>query len=183
MKNMTQKYKKTIIISGVALLLLVIISSIIIIVSNNGSRIVYKPVKACDVFTEAEAKQLLGATIYKPNDGAPEITGSIAYSSCGYSDVNPDQNNMKVAAVSIRYGINDVGVARNKKEFITGKPTTNVQDVTNVGDAAYFNKSLGQLDVLLDGGKRWMVISYGIGNSPASNTVEDALSLARLVIR
>jgi hypothetical protein len=150
-------------------------------VLNNPIKVIYQPAKACDMLTPAKAQNLLGNKVISVDTNAPVVDGNVATSKCSYTDSNPDQNQMVVAAIAVRSGVNDKGVAQNKSDFAAKKPTTGAQPVNNLGDSAYFDQTLGQLNVL--SGRNWIIFSYGVGASPAANTLDKALQLAHEVLR
>lgn len=153
---------------------------VVLVVQNATPRIVYQPAKACDLLTLTEANELFDGQAIRGIAVEPKQTRNVAASRCGYSDSNPDANAMRVAAIIVRSGINDAGVEQNKREFEAGKPSEGVENVTGIGDTAYFNQKLGQLNVL--DGRNWIVLSYGVGATPETNTVEDVVTFARKVI-
>jgi hypothetical protein len=165
-------------IAGAALIAVIIV----LIVLANQIKIVYQPVNACDLLTQAKADQLLGTGAINGSAQKPVIGKINAASSCAYSDLNVDENSMVVAAVSVRSAINDQGIAQNQLDYVANKSKVTAQDVSGVGDSAYFNGGLGQLNVIDQGGKRLMIFSYGTGSTPQSNTLDDAIKFARLVL-
>lgn len=154
--------------------------TISLFIYNSSPKVTYPATKACDLLSSVEAKELLGNRTTPSSSHAPVISDNTASSDCGYTDGNPDTNSMVVAALIVRSGINDKGVQQNKTEFIAGKPTTDVETIKNIGDSAYFNHTLGQLNIL--SGRRWIILSYGVGSTPTSNTLDDALKLAIKVL-
>jgi len=175
-------YKKQILTTGIVLLVLAAITTgIIFLVKNSGTKIVYQPANACDLLTPDEARDLLGNKSIHSGVETPVLQGNTATSKCGYTDGNPDMNSAIVAAIVVRSGVNDKGVTQNQKEFDAGRPTKNVEDVQRVGDKAYFNRDNGQLNVLK--GHEWILFSYGVGASPSTNTLDDALKLADKVLQ
>ena len=153
---------------------------IMIFVRSSAPKLVYEPVGACRLFTTDEAKGLLGAATVQSNDTEPAISGNTAVSKCGYTDGNRTTEQMVVAAVIVRSGINDSGVAENKEDFVRLQPRGSTEVVQNLGDAAYFNLTNGQLSVL--DGRQWIIVSYGVGSTPEANTKENAIRLANVVI-
>lgn len=147
---------------------------------RNMPNIVYQPIKSCSLLTPARAEQLLGDKVINTEKNDPVIAGDTATSKCAYSDENPDQNSMAVAAIAVRSAINDNGITQTRNDFSASKPTAGVENVTGVGDSAYFNQQNGQLNVLKD--REWVIISYGIGTAPQANTVEKAVQLANLIL-
>lgn len=150
-------------------------------VERSKPNIVYQPTKACDLLTVARAKSLLGNAALKTADEAPATGRETAVSKCGYTDGNPDMNNAIVAAIIVRSGINDLGDAKNKSEFVAGASGVGVQTVKDLGEKAYFNSQKGQLNILRT--HDWIVISYGIGAAPETNTLEKAAELARSILK
>jgi len=174
--------KNTELIIGAAVIVavLAIAATIALLINNSITKVVYQPVVACELFTLAEAKELMGDSAIGSGVTAPTQTNDTATSKCGYTDGNTNTENLVVAAIIVRSGINDKGVEQNKTEFNNGKPQENVIDVNDLGDSAYFNEKNGQLNVL--DGYNWIVFSYGPGSDPVANTLEDAVELAQKVV-
>lgn len=170
---------------GVAVILggIILVIVIALFIQNNTPKIMYQPAKACDLLNLAEAKELLGSKTVSSTSKDPVLSrsGNNAASECGYTDGNPDVDNMIVAAISVRSGVNDDGVQLNKTEFATNKASKNVEIVKDLGDSAYFNLKLGQLNVLED--RNWIIFNYGIGSAPETNTVDKAVELARKTLQ
>lgn len=170
-------------ITGAAVTLgaILVLMLIALFMYNNQPKVVYQPATACNLLTLSEAQELMGPRTLRSNNAAPAVYKNTAVSKCGYTDGNPGQQDMVVAALIVRSGVNDEGVEQNKKEFTAGWPTKNVETVSSIGDKAYFNTERGQLNVLK--GRDWFIFSYGIGTSPQTNSVEKVTELARKVIR
>ncbi len=166
---------------GVVAVLAAVVGIVVLIVNLNGPNIVYQPSKACDLFTPAEAQSLLGDRVISVDTTKePQISGSVATSKCSYTNETADATNIIVAAVAVRSGINDEGVIKNSDDFAAAKANNSSGSIQGIGESAYFNQSVGQLNVLDK--KNWIIISYGYGASPESNTPEKAVELARLVL-
>jgi hypothetical protein len=143
-------------------------------------KIVYEPANACDLLTLDEAKTLLGDKTINGINKTPVQSKDVTVSQCGYSDGLPDTANAMVAAIMVRTGINDAGIAQNKREFEAGKPSAGLEEVAGIGDKAYFNTGKGQLNVLKD--STWLLLSYGNNATPSANTLEDLTKLAKLTL-
>lgn len=165
---------------SIALAAVILMAAIVFVVYNSTPKIVYQPAKACDLLTMNEAKELMGDSTLNSNSRDPVQSGDITTSNCGYTDGNPQTDDMIVAAIIVRSGINDKGVEQNKTEFSAGKPTENVDAVKDLGDDAYFNKQNGQLNVR--DGRNWIIFSYGPGSASTANAIEHTVELARKVI-
>jgi len=177
-----KSYKKELLIgAGVVAGIVAVVTAIALTVYNGAPRIVYEPAKACDLFNSTEAKTLLGDKMIRSTMTDPKLSGDMGTSACGYTNGNPDMDNVIVAAINVRSGINDKGVEQNKTEFATGKSIDTNEPVKDLGDSAYFNTKLGQLNVLED--RKWIILSYGVATAPETNTVEKAIELAKLVVK
>lgn len=180
-KTYIKTFKKELIIgSSVIVALLILIIAIVAMYINSTPKIVYQPAKACDLFSAVKAQKLLGPSMVKSGEKDPVQSADMATSQCGYTDGNPNTNNMVVAAIIVRSGINDKGVEQNKNEFTAGKPTKGVEVVKDLGDSAYFNQVRGQLNILK--GRDWVILSYGVGSSPETNTLNKAVEFAHTVL-
>lgn len=174
-------HKKKLILSGSIALGVLVLLTIIMLFIYNLPKNNYQAVKACDLFTPTEAESLLGKKVIGLNAQDPAITDDTAISKCSYTDSNADKDKMKIAAIAVRSGINDTGVAQNKADFTNNTPAENIEDVKNLGEKAYFDKAQGQLNIL--DGRKWIIISYGVGSTPQFNTLDDAVKLANKVLR
>lgn len=165
----------------VAITLLAAVAGLIaVFLSLSAPKFTYEPVSACSRLTRQEAIDLLGSSTLQTSDEAPVISRDTAVSKCGYTDGNPDQTQMLVAAVIVRSAVNDEGVLANKRDFVASQPRGATEIVKGVGDAAFFNTSNGQLSVLH--GRDWIILSFGVGADPASNTKDQALKFASVVV-
>ena len=178
-KNYLITHKKEL-ITGVAVLLGGALL-IALYIYNNPPVVVYKPTDACAMLTPVKAEQLLGEKVYSVDTKGSLVSGNIATSKCSYTDQNHDTSKLLVAALAVRSGVNDKGVQQNKTDFFARRPATDMETVNNLGDSAYFNPILGQLNVL--SGRQWIIISYGTGAAPETNTVDKAVELAHTVLR
>lgn len=138
----------------------------------------YQPVNACELFTPDEAHDLLGDKMVGVDTNKPVVTKNTATSKCSYT--NGIIENMIVAAVAVRSAVHEPGIQQNKKDFAAAKSNNDVKDVKGLGDSAYFNRTNGQLNILKD--RSWILISYGVGEKPGENKLEDAIKLARKVL-
>lgn len=178
---MNKSYKKELLIgSSIIVGILALIVAIVLVIQNSGVKIVYQPTSACELLTIYEARELLGNATIQSNISEPVLSGNTATSRCGYTDGNANQDELIVAAVMVRSGINDKGVEQNKTEFKNGRPIDNTETIENLGDAAYFNSDNGQLNIL--DGYNWIVLSYGVGSAMEANNLEDAVRLGQKVV-
>jgi hypothetical protein len=181
-KTYIMSHKKELAIGASVVLGAVVLITVITLFARNGApKVVYQPANACDLLTLPEAQGLLGNKTIASNIENPVLSGNTATSKCGYTDGNPDTNSMVVAAIMVRSGVNDDGVLQNQTEFAASRPDDHVETVNDLGDSAYFDQKLGQLNVL--DGHEWIIISYGVGSAPATNNVDDAVGLAYKVVQ
>jgi len=179
MKTFFITHKKKFITGLYIFLGLAAIAFVVALIIYNTPK-TYQAAKACDLLTPAKAQDLLGDKVISLESNAPIISGDTATSKCSYTDSNPDKNKMMVAAIAVRSGINDKGVLQNKNTFMSNKAANkNVETVNGLDGDAYFNAQLGQLNILRN--REWIILSYGVGTAPETNTIEGATKLANTV--
>lgn len=152
-----------------------------LIIYDRTPHYAYQPVKACDIFTPAKAIDLLGEKVNSVDKNTPTVSDNVATSKCGYTDINPDTNNMLFAAVAVQSGIDDTGVAKNKTDFAEAKSNNDVETVQGFGQSAYFNKTNGQLNIL--DGHKWIIVSYGVSSAPNATTVDKLVEVAHKILK
>lgn len=167
---------------GVAIILsfACLIIAIVSLIMASGPKIDYQPAVACNLLTKDEAREMLGQDVLGGERKNPTLSNDVATSKCAYTDMNKDPQAMLVAAVAVQSAVTDKGIQRVKAEFAASKIGKNTETVTWLGDSAYFNPALGQLNIL--DGRNWIIVSYGAGESPENNTLEQATELAQKVI-
>ena len=137
--------------------------------------------KACDIFTLAEAKKLLGDTARGGVVPVNDTTDDFRVSTCSYTQdqgSNAPTASRLVANLLAQFPLNDKAVASNQNQFGPLKPTT-VQDVSGYGDKAYWDPKLGQLNILKN--NTWYILSFG-PTTPASRSLAQTRQLADLLI-
>jgi len=139
-------------------------------------------VDACDVLTENVAKQILGDGATKEDTSASSVSSAaVSVSSCVYTaKIDPNAkkpNNIKGVSILVRAAKSKSGADSNKTQFGSAKPT-GVQDVSDIGDKAFFNPQFRQLNILKGG--NWYIASSYSGR-PTSGTVESDTQLAELL--
>lgn len=181
-KTYVLDHKKEFIIGTSVVAVIAIIFVILALYSarHRQPAIMYEPANACSLLTLDEAKTLLGDKTINGVNTTPIQKGNLTVSQCGYSDGLPDTAHAVVAALVVRSGINDAGIAQNKTEFDAGKPSAGIKDVSGVGDKAYYNTGLGQLNVLKD--STWLIVSYGQSADPQGNSLDNTIKLAKLAL-
>lgn len=167
---------------GVAIILsfACLIIAIVSLIMASGPKIAYQPAVACNLLTKDEAREMLGQNVLGGDRKNPTLTNDVATSKCAYTDMNPEQSAMRAAAVAVQSAVTDKGAERVKATFAASKIGKNTEEIKDVGDSAYFDPKLGQLNVL--DGRNWIIVSYGVGESPQSNTVDDAVELAQKLL-
>ncbi len=160
-----------------------------VINTNNGQSQTVKigknvlvAVDACDVLTEAVAKQILGDGASKSDTSAGNASSdAVSVSNCIYTvkiDPNASKpNNTKGVSVLARAAKTQEGADSNQSQFGSNKPS-GTQAVSGVGDKAFFNPQFGQLNVLK--GSNWYIVSNYTG-SPLTATVATDKQLADLL--
>lgn len=135
---------------------------------------------ACDYFTQATADALLGAGSQKGSMNADASSGDVSVTTCTYTskaDTLEEVRNMKAASVLLRVPLTETGAQSNETPF-ESRPE-GAQDVSGYGDKAYWDPSMGQLNVLKD--NTWLVITNG-KSRVGDRTLGEAKKLADIVL-
>lgn len=143
-------------------------------------------VDACDVLTEAAAKQVIGDGAKKGDTAAGNVSSDdVSVSNCVYNyksvTTGPAlQQLQSTESVGIlaRAARTKLGAESNKAVFASQKPA-GVQDVSGYGNKAFFNPSTGQLNILK--GNNWYILSHYTGVSSNKSTLAEATELADAV--
>ncbi|HET9721593.1 MAG TPA: hypothetical protein VFP32_01000 [Candidatus Saccharimonadales bacterium] len=167
-------------------------AALIIIAVNNGrghndaaldtSSVQSAPAhkKACDIFTLADAKKLLGDNA-KGGQSTPDKSSSdLSVSTCSYtadSGSNAPVSSNNSASLTVRTPSSSAGTQVGQKEF-DYPPAPQDQKVTGYGDDAYWDAQTGQLNILKN--NIWYVLSYGPA-TPADRTLTQTEQLANLL--
>ena len=137
--------------------------------------------EACEVFTLADAKSLLGDNA-KGGETGPELSSDdLAVSTCTYTQdagSNAPISTSKSATLLVRAPKTSKGTISNQNEFGPLKPAA-VQAVEGYGDKAYWDAPHGQLNILKN--NVWYVLSYGPA-TPADRSLDQARQLADSLI-
>ncbi len=174
---------KSIWLMGVGVIVVVaVVSAIVVVVLNanktaapqtdNSKTATYNPPKACEVLTSAIAQKISsGAT--SGQESPSQDTPSVSVSSCSYYD-----SSAKVSVGLLVRGAKDTSGAQTNRAQFAGIPATG-QSVSGYGDAAYWDTSFGQLNILKHG--NWYILTDG-GVAPTSHKLDDTKKLADLII-
>lgn len=137
----------------------------------------YKVVAACKAFSLKDAEAVLGAgaTAGTTNGTSDTSSDDVAVSTCSYSGgSSQDVQTTKTVTVLARSAKSSAGAASNKAVFGKDKPVGK-QDVPGVGDAAFWDSEMSQLDILK--GNNW----YIIGNMTGTHSNSGSLDTSRAV--
>ncbi len=151
----------------------------------NNAQVTYENKDACTIFTLDDAKKVLGDSA-KAGTGTPGATSNdISVSTCSYLvDTNTPGSapvsvkNIHSASILVRAPKSATGTTSNKQVF-TALPA-GAQSVSGYGDSAFWNPTLGQLNVLK--GNVWVILSSGVSSPPSGRTLDDAKKLADIII-
>ena len=141
--------------------------------------------QACGLFTLDDAKKVLGDTAVKADDSASSSASSedIEVSQCLYqlptsSDI-ASLSNQKQASLLVRSPKTQTGADSNKDYFTGTSKPTNIQDVSEYGDDAFWSPDYGQLDILK--GDQWYILQVG-STALGSRTQDEAKKMASVII-
>lgn len=138
----------------------------------------FQIVDACEIFTLEEAQTILGGTTTKGESGeTADSNDDLTVSSCTYTNDPGTVDGIKIASVMARSPKSEAGVESNRSQFDPLPEGT--EEVTGVGEMAFWNPELGQLNVLKS--DVWLIISSG-GNTPSLYTLADAQAVANVVV-
>lgn len=139
----------------------------------------YEAVKACDVFTLAEAKEVLGESATVGTNTAPAGSEDNNVDTCSYTNNSSDPAAIKVATVVVRSAKSKVGTKSNTAAFDAGAVANpaGAESVSGYGEKAYWDSTLKQLNILQEHGHQWVTIVHGDAD-PANNTLADAKLVA-----
>lgn len=142
----------------------------------------YSAIKACDLFTLAEARQLMGVNAGDGVPSPPPSTDDVSVDTCSYSNNAKNVSEMRIATIMVRAALTDVGMDSNKDAFKEGGAAypAGATTVEGYGEKAYWDNTTRQLAILKD--NVWIGIVYGDAN-PSTNTLDDAKKVADLVAK
>lgn len=138
---------------------------------------------ACDIYTDDIAKQVLGEGARKsdPVPAADASTDDVSVTNCTYEqgDANT-MSDIAVANVLVRGGKTSTGISSNELGFENNKTLDaeggnagTSEDISGIGDAAYYSPAFEQVNVLVDGGTYWLIVQ--------AETRDQAEKLAKLL--
>ena len=136
---------------------------------------------ACAKFTLEDAKQVIGDGAKSDSSVSPGVSSDDAnVTTCTYSITSElsATGSVQTASLLIRSPKTQPGVVSNQTPFNEGKPAT-ATDVSGVGDMAYWNPELGQLNVLIK--DNWLIITAG-PTKPSERTQDQAVEAANLIV-
>jgi hypothetical protein len=138
--------------------------------------------KACDIFTLADAKQLLGDTAKGGQSTTDASSQDLTVTTCTYTQSSAGSSlpvgSTNSASLLVRAPKSQKGITGNANEFGQLRPRS-VQDVSGYGDGAYWDIEHGQLNILKN--NNWYILSYG-PVTPADRTLDQTRQLADILI-
>lgn len=147
---------------------------------SSGSKL--SAVKACDLLTLVEAKQLLGDSTTAGSNTAPANGDDIHVDTCSYTNNATSVPAIRVVTVMVRSALTGDGLTSNKQAFETGGAASpsGATAVEGYGEKAFWDPATHQLAVLK--GNTWIGIVYGSAN-PSATTLDEAKKVADLVAK
>jgi hypothetical protein len=112
--------------------------------------------KACDVFTLADATAVLGEGATQTPTHSDTISAQKSVTTCLYS-YDPGSLSDIVSASMLLQG---APAGQTQQSFTQARPA-NAETIKDYGDQAFWDPSLGQLNILK--GSYWVIISAGSG--------------------
>jgi hypothetical protein len=140
--------------------------------TSGASTAQYKVVAACHAFALADAQAVLGegARAGSTNGKSDSASDDIAVSTCSYSGGSgEDLQATKTVTFLARSAKTKAGAESNLAVFGADKPAGK-QDISGVGDAAFWDAQMSQLDILK--GNNWYIIGNMSGTRADSGTLD-----------
>jgi hypothetical protein len=134
---------------------------------------------ACDILTKRIAKELLGSV----GDESRQVPGTggsgVKIGSCVRTSDLADLRRSGAVSLVMRVARNSDGAQANADAFAPSALPRSARKVDGYGEKAFWNSSLGQLNILNDG--NWYVLASG-PIDPKRHTLADAEKLADAII-
>jgi hypothetical protein len=140
--------------------------------SSTQTSTIYKVVAACKAFTLTDATAILGQGTKAGTSNGSSDTASddVAVSTCSYSGASGiTVEDTKTVTLLSRSAKTKAGADSNDSVFGASKPAGK-QDVSGVGDAAFWDSQLSQLDILQH--HNWYIIGNMSGTHADSGTLD-----------
>ena len=136
--------------------------------------------KACELLTLTEAKQLMGESATEGSNTSPTSSNDINVDTCSYINNATSVPAIRTVTVMARSALTSDGLDSNKEAFEAGGAAnqSGAVAVEGYGDKAFWDPTTHQLAIL--SGNTWIGIVYG-GTNPANNTLDDAKKVADLI--
>ena len=148
--------------------------------SQASSKTQFTALKACELLTLTEAKQLMGESTTEGSNTDPTASDDINVDTCSYINNATTVSTIRTVTVMARSALTNDGLDSNKEAFETGGAAnpSGAKAVDGYGDKAFWDPTTHQLAILKD--NTWIGIVYG-GTNPINNTLDDAKKVADLI--
>jgi hypothetical protein len=134
---------------------------------------------ACDILSREVATSLLGSV----GQDSPPVPGTnsadVNVSSCVRANAVATLDQARSVSLLMRIAMTPTGARTNASAFSPGSVPGGAQDVLGIGQQAFWNPALGQLNILKDG--NWYIVSSG-PIDPRKHTLADSAKLAKAII-
>ncbi len=135
--------------------------------------------EACEIFTLADAKQILNGDVAGGDMEATGTSKDVRVSGCSYklSSAAALAADTKSASLIAHFPRTSVGIASDQKAFKGPLPPGSTI-VGGYGDKAFWDRQLGQLNILKN--NIWYVLTYGTA-APADRSLQQTKQLADIL--
>ncbi len=141
--------------------------------ANTSGGSTFVAVDSCEILTQEIVDEALGSGAQKAAATTPTIySDDLIVSNCIYSK-DTDGIGLLIRSAKTMSGASD-----NKSRFNDQKPD-NVETVDNLGDAAYYEPSIGQLNILA--GNNWYILTV-YEEQLTNTTLEANVEIARKLV-
>jgi hypothetical protein len=136
----------------------------------------YAAVQPCELFTLAEAKEVIGESAALAQDGKPQTNGDMQIETCSYGVQSAGTTT--IASLTVRSALTDSGTQSNQRGFDQNMTDT-MEMVEGYGDHAYWDAEKAQLNI--HQGRNWMIVTNGTPD-PSAATLDNAKLVADKVV-
>jgi hypothetical protein len=144
----------------------------------------YNVVAACRVLTLDDAKQVLGNAAKASNSNGIGDTenADVKVTNCSYTSGVGTGSDFTTIGLLVRAAKTKAGGESNKAVFVSNKPAgiNDVQHVQGFGDAAFWDQSKGQLNILKH--NNWYIVSKLVGAHPDQAKQSDVEQVAKRIM-
>jgi hypothetical protein len=134
---------------------------------------------ACEILSREVATSMLGS-VGEDSPPVPDTSSAdVKVSSCVRANAVATLDQARSVSLLMRIARTGTGAQTNASAFAPGSVPGGAQDVLGIGQQAFWNPALGQLNILDNG--NWYIVSSG-PIDPRKHTLTDSAKLAKAIV-